>query len=505
MSLRRAVVATYASQAYVTLIGLLLVPVYLRVMGAENYGLVGIFLMLQGWFQLLDVGMTPTISRESARYNSGVGKGEDLVQLVSALQAIFVVVAVVTSLLFLFASAPIARGWLTFGELTELQVTHALQLIGVLVSLRWVSGLFRGVIAGFERMLWLASFNAVVATLRFVLVVPILVYVDGSAATFFIYQVAVAAIEAGVLVWTASRLLPSRPDWIPGREAWNRLSQLSGFALTIAFTGALSIIVTGFDKLILSRVLSLEAYGYFTASILLAGGIAILASPVAMVLQPRLANLAATEADDRLLAVYHGATQTVASVVVPAALVLAAFSHEILWVWSGDPAFASASATTLAAYAVGNAVMTLGALPFQLQYAKGVLRLHLVGSVLFVCAFVPLCTAAAFAYGPVGTGAALIAVASVYLLLWVPRIHSSFGTGLHSRWLLGDLLPVAVSAGVAVLVLRQVISGPDSRALMAAQLAAVSIVSVVAAVMGSSHGRQMLTRRVRRMFEPGRP
>ena len=137
MSVRRAIVASYASQAYVTLIGLVLVPVYLRYMGAENYGLVGFFLMLQGWFQLLDVGITPTISRETARYQGGAGSASELIQLVRVLQNAFFFIAVSTAVLFSFAAGAIAESWLKFQELNKADVVLALQLIGGLVSLRW--------------------------------------------------------------------------------------------------------------------------------------------------------------------------------------------------------------------------------------------------------------------------------------------------------------------------------------------------------------------------------
>ena len=46
MSLKRNIVASYASQAYVTLIGIIILPLYIKYMGAEAFGLVGFFTML---------------------------------------------------------------------------------------------------------------------------------------------------------------------------------------------------------------------------------------------------------------------------------------------------------------------------------------------------------------------------------------------------------------------------------------------------------------------------
>lgn len=70
-TLKRNIIANYASQLYVTGVGIVILPLYVNYMGAEAYGLVGFFAMLQAWFTLLDLGLTPTISRETARYKGG--------------------------------------------------------------------------------------------------------------------------------------------------------------------------------------------------------------------------------------------------------------------------------------------------------------------------------------------------------------------------------------------------------------------------------------------------
>jgi O-antigen/teichoic acid export membrane protein len=49
-SLKRNILANYVSQFYVTIIGIVAMPLYLRYLGVEAYGLVGFFAMLQAWF-----------------------------------------------------------------------------------------------------------------------------------------------------------------------------------------------------------------------------------------------------------------------------------------------------------------------------------------------------------------------------------------------------------------------------------------------------------------------
>ena len=47
VSLKKNIIASYFSQAYVVLAGILILPFYITEMGAEAYGLVGFFAMLQ--------------------------------------------------------------------------------------------------------------------------------------------------------------------------------------------------------------------------------------------------------------------------------------------------------------------------------------------------------------------------------------------------------------------------------------------------------------------------
>ena len=88
MSLKKNILASYATQIYVTLVGILILPLYLKYMGAEAYGLVGFFTMLQAWFNLLDMGLTPTVARETARFRGGATDALSYLRLLRGLQRV---------------------------------------------------------------------------------------------------------------------------------------------------------------------------------------------------------------------------------------------------------------------------------------------------------------------------------------------------------------------------------------------------------------------------------
>ena len=253
ISLKNNIAANYASQLFVTLIGIVMVPLYVKYMGAEAYGLVGFFAMLQALFNLLDMGITPTISRETARFRGGALTALHYRQLLRALEGIFFGIAIFGGIALVASADTIASNWLNATHLPLNEIAFSLNLMGIAVALRWMSGFYRGVISGSERLVWLGGFNAGLATLRFVFVLPVLLFWDASPHTFFGYQLVVALLECSGLAWMAYRLKPSCDGQYIG-WAWKSIRPQLKFSLTIAFTYCVWVLVTPTDKLLLSKI-----------------------------------------------------------------------------------------------------------------------------------------------------------------------------------------------------------------------------------------------------------
>ncbi|MDE5000838.1 lipopolysaccharide biosynthesis protein, partial [Francisella tularensis subsp. holarctica] len=65
------------------------------------------------------------------------------------------------------------------------------------------------------------------------------------------------------------------------------------FALGIAYSTTVWMIVTQSDKLVFSHVLQLSEYGYLTLLIVISGDVTILSSPIRISIKPRMTMLLA--------------------------------------------------------------------------------------------------------------------------------------------------------------------------------------------------------------------
>lgn len=500
MSLKRNIFVNYVGQTYVTLIGILLVPMYLKYMGAEAYGLVGFYAMLQAWFMLLDMGLTPAMSRETARFRGGATVALNLRRLLRTLEGIFVGIALLGSVVIISGAGFIATSWLKVQELPLSEVQHSIMLMAVIISLRWVCGLYRGVINGFERMVWLNGFNISIATVRFALIIPFLIFVGATPTKFFSYQLVVAVIETAVFVIQTYRLMPKVAIGTSIPWEWKPLRDVLKFSLSIAFASVVWVLVTQTDKLILSRFLLLSDYASFTLAVLVASGIMVIGGPISGALLPRMTKLNAEGDEAGLIRLYRNATQMVVVIVIPAALVLAFFAEQVLWAWTGNIAIAHKAAPVLTLYALGNGVMSLAAFPYYLQFAKGDLKLHLMGNALFVVIFIPLLIWAVGKYGMVGAGYAWMIANFLPFIIWLPIVHRRFVNGLHTQWLLIDVCSIMILPIVMAYVLRQVIVWPETRLMVATYIIIASIGLCIIAAMSSSWVRDMIRQKWRVSF-----
>ena len=433
MNLKINIVANYASQLYVTLIGIVLVPIYIQLLGAEAYGLVGFFSMLQAWFNLLDLGLSPTITRESARYHGGAMSALEYQRIFRALSTIFFFIAITGGTLLWLLSNTIANNWLKVETLSYNDVLLAIKIMAISVALRWISGLYRGVISGAERMVWISIFTVSMATLRFIGVLGSMWVWGYTISIFFIHQLIISGIEFSGLFLMSHKLLPKKRTSIGW--SFNSIRPLLKFSLTIAFTSSIWVFVTQTDKLILSGIIPLTEYGYFSLAVMVASGIMIISGPISSAIMPRMARLHSEEKKEEMLNVYLKATNLAAIIAGSASITISICSDLFLYAWTGNSILVSQASPILRLYAIGNGILVLTAFPYYLQYAVGNLKFHLYNNIVTAIILIPIIIYASINYGSIGAGWVWLSFHLTYFTFGVWYTHKKLAPDIHIKWL----------------------------------------------------------------------
>jgi len=486
-SLSRNIVANYISQIYIILISILILPLYVRYMGAEAYGLIGFFSTIQVFFNLLDMGLTPALVRETARFRGGAADANTYRRFVRVLEVIFLVTALVCGGLMNLTADYIARNWLQVSRLPIDEVYAAIQLMVTIAAIRWVCGLYRGVVSGFEMLVWLGGYNSFIATMRFVCVLPILIFVGATPKIFFYFQLCVALVELGGLLFYTYSLLPKynrdirRMPW-----SWEPLKPILKFSLTYTLVSSAWVLMTQTDKLILSRILPLADYGYFSLAVVIAGGVTMIGSAVGSAIIPHIVKLDAEDRHEELISVYRQTTQLVTVFAGGASVTLAMCAEPFLWVWTGDRLLARHVAPILIPYVIGNGILTVAAFPYYLQYAKGNLRLHVLNSLVFMILMIPLITWAASMYGGAGAGYVWLGMNLISFVFWIPFVHHKFAPGINFRWYTEDIIVIISATALTCYVTNAILPYGNSRLMQAGEILIMGFSVLIAGTLASS-------------------
>ncbi|EGT5654423.1 MULTISPECIES: oligosaccharide flippase family protein [Citrobacter] len=481
MSYKKNIIVGYFAQIYVSAIGILILPLYIKYMGAEAYGLIGFFTMLQALFNLLDLGLTPTIGRETARYRGGVISVVDYRRLLRTLSMIFLIIAIIGSVIIISLSNVISNKWLNIKSLDIDVVRQCVEVMGLCISLRWMGGLYRGVLIGTEKIDWLGYFNISIASLRFIGVFGAMKVYGFTPYVFFCYQLIVALIEFSVLFMISTKLIyaiggtKQKIGW-----SFQPIKPLLKFSLMIAFTSAVWVFITQSDKLILSGLLSLTDYGHFTLGVLVASGIILLNGPISSTILPRLARLYAEGDLNNLKNLYSNTTMLVSSIAGAASVVISFWSKELIYLWTGNTTLAEQVAPILKLYAIGNGLLVVSAFPYYLQYALGSLKLHFLGNCLMLILLIPSVAYLSIKFGGIGAGIAWVLSNAFYLLIWCGYSHKKLLPGMHWHWLLKDIGAIYLVAIIINLVLFSLIDPTNfSRLEIALMLAFISMITLI--------------------------
>lgn len=444
-SVRRNIAANIIGQGWTALLSIAFVPLYIRFMGMESYGLVGFFVTLQVLFSVLDLGLTATLSRELARLSAaGESSARQMRDVARTLEAVYWALAMLIVVVVALAADWIAGGWLNANQLPQDLVSTSVMLMGLAIAFRMPYGFYAGGMIGLQRQVLLNEMKIAVETFRIGGGVLALWLVAPTVTAFFVWH-ALASIAGAVffrqLLW---RCLPAADG-----QAHFRLELLRGlwrFGAGISAIAVLAMLLTELDKIILSKMLPLEDFGHYMLASTVAMGINLIIVPVVMAMQPRLTQLAASRDDAALRRLYHKGCQLMSVLVMPVALGLCFFSESLLRIWTQDAAIARHAAPVLSLLAGGTALNALMNIPYALQLAHGWTKLVLITTTVSVCVLVPSLVIMISNFGVLGAASIWAILNAGNVLVTLPIVHAKFMRGEHRHWLLTDFARPTLAA-----------------------------------------------------------
>ncbi len=462
--------ANFAGVVWSALMQFVFVPLYLKYLGIEAFGLIGFYLILQAIIQVLDFGLSPTMNREMARYSVQPEKAPEARDLVRTLEAGYWLVGVAIGVVTIALAPLIATHWIRAGSIPVRVIQHTVMLMGVLAVFQWPGSFYQGGLMGLGRQVLFNGLNILFSTLSSAGSFLVLVLVSPTIQAFFLWLIGINALRMLVFAAALWRSLPAADR--PSRFDLDRLRSIRRFAAGMTGISVCALILMQQDKLIVSKLFSLKILGYYSLAAMFGGGLSMIVTSVFNTIFPRFSALAASD-ENALRDLYYRSTELMAVLIFPLAAVLVLFSTQILKLWTRNTAVAQNAGTIMALLVIGSALNGLLNPSYALQLAYGWTSIGLRINIFLVCVSLPATWLLARHYGPVGAAAVWPALNAMYLMISLPWTHRRLlRGGAFKRYAEASLplVPILLIALLGKLVIADFMSAP-------------AIISVISAVL----------------------
>jgi len=449
-SLKGNIVANYLGQIWRALMAIAFVPVYIKYLGIESYGLIGIFALLQAWLGLLDIGMKPALSREMARFTGGAHNTQSIRDLLRSIEIVAIAIAALAAISLAAASGWLAADWVKGENLPKETVTRAFAVMSVVTGLRFIEDIYVSCIVGLQRQVFQNIVSSMLAALRGFGAVGILILISPTIEAFFAWQGLVSLITVIVFASAIHRALPK--SLRPARFSLPALQNVWRFAAGMMTITFLALLLTQVDKILLSRLLTLKAFGYYSFAVLVASGLSLITGPIAAAFYPRFTALVTRGDDCALSANYHLAAQLVTTLTGTIAIFLIFFGDVVLLLWTKDVGLTQEVAPLMRVLVLGTLLNALMWIPYHLQLAHGWTALTIRTNIVAVGILVPAILLIVPVQGAIGAAWIWVALNTGYLSVSIFFMHQRLLPTEKWRWYVQDLiLPLGIATATAEL------------------------------------------------------
>lgn len=349
MSQRRNIIANYIGLGAVALAPIIALPWYLSALGPKLFGLVGFVTTLQALMSLIDSGMSQALVREFAvRFNLKQESYRSAAVLLFGFERIYWLFAICAGIVTIFMAGTIAEHWLQTGNLPRSTGREAIYGAAVIFGMQFPGSVYRSVLLGAQAQVRLNVLLLCCTLLRHGGGVLLVTFYPTLLA-YLAWHASIGLLETllrGRLAWGVVHVQRRSVDW-ELCEIRSVLAWVAGMSAA-TWLGALTVQM---DKIILSRMIPIEQFGYYVIGSTVAAGMLQLVYPVVQAVMPRAIQLRSDPLS--LFRLYTKMFLFFTGLVVCATLVYAAAGRQILGFWLHNPTAADAVHPLLAVLLIG--------------------------------------------------------------------------------------------------------------------------------------------------------
>jgi len=307
--------------------GLIAVPVFLHYLGAETYGVVGVYISLMALSGLFDLGLPISINQKISAMRAAQDPITDISRVVRSFELIILCLSFAI-FLTIFLLAPFIGGyWLNLVTLDTGSVTQSLQVAGLAIVLRFPTAFYSNCLYAFDLHGRSNTLTTLASILRVVVAVVVFEVHGVNLETFFWSQVFANGFELlflAIMTWRTKLIF-----WT-GVAAKKSLGQSLSMVFGLTGISISALFLSQVDKIILSKAVPLDVFGLYSVAYSLAMGLLPIAYSIGNAVFPELSRMIKSSQVEELNARVHKAFQLKRLTVLPVAGIMIFMSDHLV-------------------------------------------------------------------------------------------------------------------------------------------------------------------------------
>lgn len=490
LRLKRNALSNFAGLMTVSLLPLLASILYVPLLGAERFGIVGAASFLLTFGVNLDIGIGRAVTRRFAQAASQQETGAAPQNYLATAHLLFLGLLLPFSAAVMLGADFLTRSWLVIPPALHDEAEHALWLLGPVIFLNGFRVMDLAALNGLERQGLSNFLHAGSLALRLLLSLLVLLFIDRSILALLMTWLFAVLAEMLVIGLVTRHCL--RRHGFPG-SGWPQLALMGQLIRTARSDGTSTLvsIATNFaDKLVLSRLLPIDLFGLYHIVSTLAAAPTRLTAPIAFAAFPRWIAQHAAGDRDSFTSSYHAAAQIAGALILPAAIAGLLFAPRVLAALFPSVSVPPDLILVFRLLVIAGAASALNFLPYMAYLALGTTRLLFWQAIVSGALYLPLVlgtTASVGLFLPVGARLALDVSTFALFLVAVGR---SLLPGETRRLLRDAFAAPLLGAAVPLLIGAYGLSGAPLTGVNFALALLTGAAAVAGALLATPAGRR---------------
>lgn len=437
--LARNATLNLTSEGWLALVLFVTIPLLVKFLGEEQFGLFSLAWVVVGYLAFLDIG----VGRATTKFVSeclGKGAAHEVASLTRTALAANCIMGMVAAVIAVLISPLLIREVFKIPAPLHVQAMSVFIAVAVALPVLLIQGVLRAVLSSFQRFDWINLVNVFAMSVQWVLATILAWSGHGVIAVVWV------AVLARMLMNVAYFLLLLRvvPDLLSEPSIHlGTLRRLVHFGAWVTVSQVMSPLLVYLDRFLIAAFVSLAAVTVYAVPTEVFNRLGMFPSCIVATLFPAFSERGTVDAEKEKLARLYSLTSKYLSFVLLPFFVLLIFdAKDILGLWMGTR-FASQGSLVLQILAFGAFFNFLARLPFTAIQALDRPDLTAKFHLLELPIYVVMCLLLIPRWGIVGAAVAwtIRVLLDAFLLFWAAHRYCSVGRVWHRG--LGKVLGVS--------------------------------------------------------------